>query len=148
MQPSNSLVQAARIIRKLQHPASLKDVIIKLDKKEKDGKMFSLLVNGKGEVNYSTVNNVSAKETKMGNVGEQQLKELIDKFMDAYFFSFKDNYITESESRGNCSIMSIKVGGLFKQVTYNKNSKPPQQIKMLEQAIIDTTGARTWIEGQ
>jgi ribosomal protein S6 len=148
MPPSNSLVQAARIIRKLQHPDSLKDVVIRLGKKEKDGKIFSLTVNGKGEVNYSSVNNVSAKENKIGNIGEKQLKELIDKFMDAYFFSFKDNYITESESRGNYSIISIKAGDLSKQVTYNSDSKLPQQIRMLEQSIVDTTGARTWIEGQ
>jgi hypothetical protein len=73
MPPSNSLVQAARIIRKLQHPDSLKDVVIRLDKKEKDGKIFSLTVNGKGEVNYSSANNVSAKENKIGNIGEKQL---------------------------------------------------------------------------
>jgi len=148
MPSSNSLVQAARIIRKLQQPDSLKDVVIKLDKQEKNGKIFSLTVNGEGEVNYSSVNNVSTKENKIGKIGEQHLRELIGKFMDAYFFSFKDNYITESESRGNYSIISIKAGDLSKQVTYNNESRPPQQIRMLEQAIIDTTEARTWIEGR
>jgi hypothetical protein len=81
------LVQAAKIIRKLQQPDSLKDVIIKLDKKEKDGETFSLEVNGEGEVTFNTVNNVSTKRNKeISNISEQQLKELINKFMDAYFF--------------------------------------------------------------
>jgi hypothetical protein len=141
MQSSNNLVRAARIIRKLQQPDNLKDITIKLDKK-KEGEIISIIVNGKGEVKYNTINNVSATENKINNISEQQLKELIAKFMDTYFFSFKDNYIVESESKGNYSIISIKVGDLSKQVTYNENSKLPQQIKMLEQAIIDTTGAR------
>jgi hypothetical protein len=63
------------------------------------------------------------------------------------FFSFKDNYITDSESKGNHSMISIKAGDLSKQVTYNKNSKLPQQIRKLEQAIINTTGATKWIGG-
>jgi nucleotidyltransferase/DNA polymerase involved in DNA repair len=148
MQSSNNLVQAAKIIRKLQQPDSLKDVIIKLDKKEKDGETFSLEVNGEGEVTFNTVNNVSTKRNKeISNMSEQQLKELINKFMDAYFFSFKDNYITDSESKGNHSMISIKAGDLSKQVTYNKNSKLPQQIRKLEQAIINTTGATKWIGG-
>jgi Domain of unknown function (DUF6438) len=148
MQSSNNLVRAARIIRKLQQPDNLKEITIKLDKKKKEGEIISIIVNGKGEVKYNTINNVSATENKINNISEQQLKELVAKFMDTYFFSFKDNYIMESESKGNYSIISIKVGDLSKQVTYNENSKLPQQIKMLEQAIIDTTGARKWIGGQ
>jgi hypothetical protein len=44
-------------------------------------------------------------------------------------------------------MISIKAGDLSKQVTYNKNSKLPQQIRKLEQAIINTTGATKWIGG-
>jgi Domain of unknown function (DUF6438) len=142
MQSSNNLVQAARIIRKLQQPNSLKDIIIKLENKEKDGEIFSLIINGKGEVEYNTKNTGTAQGNKISNISEQQLKELVNKFIDAYFFSFKDNYITESESDENYSTISIRAGDLSKQVKYDKNSKLPQQIRMLEQAIIDTAGTR------
>jgi Domain of unknown function (DUF6438) len=142
MQSSNNLVQAARIIRKLQQPNSLKDMIIKLENKEKDGEIFSLIINGKGEVEYNTKNTGTAQGNKISNISEQQLKELVNKFIDAYFFSFKDNYITESESDENYSTISIRAGDLSKQVKYDKNSKLPQQIRMLEQAIIDTAGTR------
>jgi hypothetical protein len=142
MQSSNNLVQAARIIRKLQQPNSLKDMIIKLENKEKDGEIFSLIINGKGEVEYNTKNTGTAQGNKISNISEQQLKELVNQFIDAYFFSFKDNYITESESDENYSTISIRAGDLSKQVKYDKNSKLPQQIRMLEQAIIDTAGTR------
>lgn len=142
MQSSNNLIQGARIIRKLQQPNNLKDVIIKLENKEKDGEIFSLVINGKGEVDYNTKNTGAAPGNKISNISEKQFKGLVNKFIDAYFFSFKDNYIMESDSDGSYSIISLRAGDLSKQVKYNKNSRLPQQIRMLEQAIIYTAGTR------
>lgn len=127
--------------------------VITIQKQETTNGMvpvYSLTVYGNGNVIYKGIKNVDTKGIQTYQIPKDIARELVNGFINIYYFALKDKYSDSSTMSNNLPIVitSININGKTKTVLDDHNSYAPPPLRALEDKIDQLTNSKQWIKTQ
>tara|TARA_Y100000310_G_C20468874_1_gene709003 strand:+ start:203 stop:694 length:492 start_codon:yes stop_codon:yes gene_type:complete len=111
--------------------------------------VYKLRILGDGSVNYEGEKFVEVVGTRTIKIGESKVKELVDAFYKADYFSLKDSYVGgECATDHPYAMTSIVIGEVTKSVNNYHGCSSPDKLVDLEDKIDELVGSSGWIKGQ
>ena len=106
--------------------------------------VYSLTILGNGKIVYHGIKNVKVSGTRTAQLCKSDMKELVDEFVNIYYFALKDRY-DEANILGLPSVTtSITLDEKTKRVFHNQGSPAPRGLSTLEDKIDEITKANQW----
>jgi uncharacterized protein DUF6438 len=107
---------------------------------------YSLTIRGNGKVVYHGIKNVKVSGTHTAQLSKTDMKELVDEFVNIYYFALKDRY-DEATILGSPSVTtSITLDQRTKSIFHNHGSPAPKGLSELEDKIDKITNSNQWTE--
>ena len=106
--------------------------------------VYSLTILGNGKIVYRGIKNVKVSGTRTAQLSKSDIKELVDEFINIYYFALKDRY-DEANILGLPSVTtSITLDEKTKSIFHNQGSPAPRGLSTLEDKIDEITNANQW----
>jgi hypothetical protein len=122
-------------------------VVITLKRHETDGPypVYNLTVFENGVVKYEGIKNVKVTGIEVSKIPEKEVKELIDEFINIYYFALKDRYAKDkSTGQQQAVTTSIFLDKKTKTIYNDHCSAAPQALYLLEDKIDNITDSKRW----
>jgi hypothetical protein len=129
-------------------PESMRNAVITLERTPCFGScpVYKLTVYGTGRVVYEGIENVNVIGTKESTISDEQVMELIPRFLDVDYFSLNDSYQKFMVSDMPSAITSIQIAGETKTVQhYHGDKTAPEVLTELEDFIDQTVNSAQWV---
>lgn len=104
---------------------------------------YHLTVFGNGTVIYNGYSSVAVTGEQTSQISQEQVRELVNEFYKAGFFTLRDKYI-ENVTDLPSTTTSISIGDETKSVY--RYGFGPERLVQLEDKIDEITGANEWIK--
>lgn len=123
-----------------------KDLIIELSRTMCPGACpdYSVFIYGNGRIVYEGRRYVAVKGRQEGWISRAQVKQLLDQFYKANYFSLKERYDALA-SDGAITKTSILADGKTKEVVNYYPSQAPEELYQLEKMIDKTSQSERWV---
>jgi predicted metal-dependent hydrolase len=105
---------------------------------------YSLTILGNGKIVYHGIKNVKVVGTKTAQLSKSEVKELVDEFVNIYYFALKDRYDEASILAMPSVTTSITLDEKTKRIFHNQGSPAPRGLSVLEDKIDKITHANQW----
>lgn len=136
-------------------PRDISDVVITLERTPCFGScpIYKVTITGDGNVAYQGAGNVAVTGKRMSTIPIDKVRELVDAFDEADYFSLEDTYaclVTDLPSADT----SISIEGRFKQIhdygpgfksEFDPDCAAPDKLVQLEEKIDQTANTEMWI---
>ena len=87
---------------------------------------YSLTITGDGKVIYHGIKNVKVVGTQTAQLSKSEVKELVDEFVNIYYFALKDRYDEASILAMPSVTTSITLDEKTKRIFHNQASPAPR----------------------
>lgn len=126
-----------------------KDLVIELHRIMCPGACpdYSVFVYGDGRIVYEGRRYVAVKGRREGRILGTRVKQLLDQFYKANYFSLKDRYDAIATD-GAITKTSIFADGKTKEVVNCYPSQAPEELYQLEKMIDEISQSRRWVRDQ
>jgi hypothetical protein len=121
------------------------NIVIKMERHVTGGSSpaYSLAIARDGKVIYEGIKNVKIIGGQTSHISESALNELINEFINIYYFALKDKY-GESNLDAPCVTTSISLDGKNKKIYHCPGSSAQQGLSALEDKIDEVTNSNQW----
>jgi len=122
------------------------DIIIKMERQMRgnEGPNYSLTISGDGNVIYEGRRGMKINGESTTVLDERTVQELVNDFMNLYFFDLEDKYGETKGSNLDMATLSLKLGERKKTVLHIHGSRAPSGLLRLEDTIDKVTNSKQW----